>query len=67
MPIFDYECQKCGHAFEQVVYKVNDRIACPKCHSICIYKMISKTNFVLKGSGWAKDGYEKKTSDENND
>jgi len=67
MPIFDFECQECGMIFEHCTILKGWCRKCPKCDSYKIKKLISKANFVLKGSGWAKDGYEKKTSDKNND
>ena len=71
MPIYEYECQKCGHRFEKIV-KVDDPApACtfaletnhPNLLERCdgeTKKLISLNNFHLKGGGWYKDGYEKK-------
>tara|TARA_Y100001936_G_scaffold215549_1_gene226073 strand:- start:10 stop:237 length:228 start_codon:yes stop_codon:yes gene_type:complete len=71
MPLYEYECQKCGHKFEKLV-KLNS--ANPVC-TLAIStgqekilercdgdtkKLISKNNFHLKGEGWYKDGYTKK-------
>lgn len=30
---------------------------CPKCAARGAKRRISKTNFILRGPGWAKDGY----------
>ncbi|HPF98987.1 MAG TPA: zinc ribbon domain-containing protein [Kiritimatiellia bacterium] len=32
MPIYEYQCKKCGHAFEKLVLKASDGAKkCPKC------------------------------------
>lgn len=55
-PLYDYLCTK-GHEFEQQQsIKEKPLEKCPKCKSSC-KRLISNTNFVLKGSGWYKDGY----------
>jgi len=57
MPIYEYQCTKCGHEFE-VLQKFSDAplSTCPKCKGK-VKKVISNTSFVLKGSGWYADGY----------
>lgn len=52
MPIYEYECTKCGDRFE-AVQKITDEplITCNKC-SGNLRKILSPTGFVLKGSGW---------------
>ncbi len=51
MPIYEYECSKCG------VFEVTQRITekplgkCPTCRNK-VRKLISNTSFQLKGSGW---------------
>ena len=56
MPIYEYQCKK-GHEFvvEQSMKAAPVR-KCPECKSTC-KRLISATSFILKGSGWAKDGY----------
>lgn len=53
MPNYDFECQKCNEIFE-ISRKITDEtdVKCPKCGSPDSKKLISKTNFVLKGPGW---------------
>lgn len=42
MPIFEYECQKCGEVFEKVVFPSEKQpIACPKCKSKKVDQLIS--------------------------
>jgi len=58
MPIYEYQCQKCGHEFEREQRIVEDPIKrCPACKSNQAKRLISKTSFVLKGSGWYNDLY----------
>ena len=62
MPIYEYRCPSCDSEFE-LIQKFFDTIAiCPNCNSDNAKRMMSKNSFVLKGSGWARDGYSKKAS-----
>lgn len=56
MPTYEYQCGE-GHQFE-VVQKITDKPVktCPQCGA-CVQRLISNTSFVLKGGGWASDGY----------
>jgi len=57
MPIYEYRCKECSHRFEKLM-KYKDPIPkCPKCEASQPVKLISVGSFVLKGSGWYKDGY----------
>ncbi len=40
MPIFEYECRACGHAFETLV-RTGDVAACPSCSSQDLEKLLS--------------------------
>jgi putative FmdB family regulatory protein len=55
MPIYEYQCAKCGHQLE-VLQKVSDEplLRCDACGENALSKLISATNFQLKGSGWYK-------------
>jgi len=57
MPIYEYECISQGHRFE-VMQKMSDEPIqiCEKCGGK-VRKLISSAGFMLKGSGWYKDGY----------
>jgi putative FmdB family regulatory protein len=58
MPIYEYECDKCGHAFEREQRMSDPPVkTCPKCKGRKVTKLISQTSFVLKGGGWYADGY----------
>lgn len=62
MPMYDYKCPKCGIEFERVV-RHDERDTpqtCPDCGHEDVSRSMSKgTSFILKGGGWAKDGYGK--------
>lgn len=56
MPTYVYRCENCKKQVE-LVQKISEKKE-PTCE--CGYKMvtvIAPSTFVLKGSGWAKDGY----------
>ena len=53
MPIYEYECEHCGHKLE-AIQKFSDTplTRCPACHEHQLHKQISAAAFHLKGSGW---------------
>lgn len=53
MPIYEYSCQSCSHFFE-VIQKISDSplMDCPNCGKTSLEKVISSTQFQLKGTGW---------------
>lgn len=55
---YEYLCEKCKHTWEEE-QKITDKPTeiCPKCENKSAKRQISCTNFILKGSGWFKDGY----------
>jgi putative FmdB family regulatory protein len=57
MPIYEYACEKCGEHLE-VIQKVDDEPLkrCRKCRGK-LEKIISRTSFQLKGSGWYVSDY----------
>lgn len=58
MPIYEYQCGKCGHEFEREQRISDDPVkTCPACRSRQVKRLISQTSFVLKGSGWYSDLY----------
>lgn len=56
MPIYEYECPKCG-TFE-VMQKISEKPLkkCPDCSSR-VHKLVSQTSFQLKGTGWYVTDY----------
>jgi putative FmdB family regulatory protein len=61
MPIYEYQCRKCGQ-FE-LMQKITEPALtrCPTCQSK-VTKLISSTSFQLKGSGWYVTDYARKDS-----
>lgn len=58
MPIYEYRCKSCDHEFEQLVRAGQDEPdTCPECTEEAITRLISNTNFKLKGSGWYETDY----------
>jgi putative FmdB family regulatory protein len=57
MPIYEYRCLDCGHQFE-LMQKFSDPPAetCMSC-SGTVQKLISRSAFHLKGSGWYVTDY----------
>jgi putative FmdB family regulatory protein len=59
MPIYEYACKKCGE------FEVTQRITepalrkCPTCRGK-VERILSRSSFVLKGSGWYATDYARK-------
>jgi len=62
MPLYEYECKKCGHRFEKI-QKFSDKkvTKCPECGGQ-VEQMISAPAVQFKGSGWYVTDYAKKSS-----
>jgi putative FmdB family regulatory protein len=55
---YDYECTACQHQWEaEQSIKDEPLTRCPECEQETAKRLISSGNFILKGSGWYKDGY----------
>jgi putative FmdB family regulatory protein len=64
MPIYEYQCNKCKEVFE-IFHKIDEdcRVSCPKCLG-ATRRLISASNFVLKGSGFYVNDYPSKGREE---
>ena len=52
MPLYEYQCDPCGHRFEVIQKYSDDPIAvCPKCGGT-VQKLLSSPAIQFKGSGW---------------
>ncbi|HEY1464784.1 MAG TPA: zinc ribbon domain-containing protein [Terriglobales bacterium] len=62
MPLYEYQCKKCGHRFEKIL-KFSDKPVkkCPQCGGP-VEQMISAPAVQFKGSGWYVTDYAKKSS-----
>jgi putative FmdB family regulatory protein len=67
MPIYEYICEKCGSHIE-AIQKVSDAPLkrCQKCRGK-LEKIVSRTNFQLKGGGWYLSDYSRKSTPETKD
>ncbi len=61
MPIYEYECSKCGRV-DEVIQKFSDKplTKCKHC-SGKLHKLISHSSFHLKGTGWYVTDYPNKS------
>ena len=61
MPLYEYECTKCGHRFEKI-QKFSDKPVkkCPECGGR-VEQTISAPAVQFKGSGWYVTDYAKKS------
>ena len=62
MPLYEYQCKKCKHRFEQI-QKFSDKPVkkCPECGGP-VEKQISTSAVQFKGSGWYVSDYGRKGS-----
>ncbi len=52
MPIFEYQCQKCDHIFEKLVFSGDEEgVQCPQCQSKDVAKLMSACSFMGAGIG----------------
>ena len=61
MPIYEYECTKCGN-IEEALQKFSDKplTRCSNCNGK-LTKLVSQSSFHLKGSGWYVTDYANKS------
>jgi putative FmdB family regulatory protein len=61
MPLYEYQCKKCGHRFEKI-QKFSDKPIkkCPKCGG-AVEQTISAPAVQFKGSGWYVTDYARKS------
>jgi putative FmdB family regulatory protein len=61
MPLYEYQCEKCGHRFEKI-QKFSDKMMkkCPECGGK-VEQMISAPAVQFKGSGWYVTDYANKS------
>jgi predicted nucleic acid-binding Zn ribbon protein len=71
MPRYTYQCQECGCVMERehnIHIKLSHTI-CDKCNKwVWIKKLfVDPFSFILKGPGWAKDGYQGEKNAQSNE
>ena len=62
MPLYEYQCPACRREQELLLRIDHLTPCCPACHKK-MRRKISRTNFALRGGGWARDGYGAGTGD----
>ena len=65
MPIYEYQCSGCHHAFD-VIQKMSDEPIkiCPVCSKNTAVKLVSAAGFQLKGTGWYATDFKTKSPSE---
>ena len=63
MPLYEYECEECGHRFERI-RKFSDPplSTCPECAGP-VRKLLSAPAIQFKGTGWYVTDYARKSGD----
>jgi putative FmdB family regulatory protein len=58
MPLYEYQCDACGHRFE-IIQKFSDGPpdSCPKCGKGPLQRQQSSPAFQFKGTGWYVTDY----------
>ena len=63
MPIYEYECEKCNATFEAMQsvsakpLKTCNGLGCNDKDNGKVYRLVSASGFILKGSGWYTSDY----------
>jgi putative FmdB family regulatory protein len=53
VPIYEYQCDACGHRLEKIQKMADDPLTdCPACETASLKKLVSAAAFRLKGTGW---------------
>ncbi len=62
MPTYEYECEGCGHAFEEFQSMSAAALKnCPKCHEDKLQRLIGAgAGIIFKGSGFYETDYKRK-------
>lgn len=62
MPIYEYQCSACHHAFDALQKMSDDAIkTCPECHQDTAVRLVSAAGFQLKGTGWYETDFKSKS------
>ncbi|MFA5983441.1 MAG: zinc ribbon domain-containing protein [Methylococcaceae bacterium] len=62
MPIYEYQCQSCGHEHEALQkLSAEPLVDCPACNKPELVKKISASGFRLKGGGWYETDFKSGT------
>ncbi len=62
MPLYEFQCLKCGTRFERIVKFSDPPVKkCPSCGARKVEKLVSSPAFQFKGTGWYVTDYARKT------
>ena len=50
MPLYEYECEKCDHQFEMLVF-TGDKVECPECTSPKVTQRLSGSSLPVSSCG----------------
>jgi putative FmdB family regulatory protein len=60
MPIYEYQCQSCGHELEKIQRMSDAHLTdCPDCGKPELQRKVSAAGFRLKGGGWYETDFKK--------
>lgn len=60
MPIYEYQCQSCGHDMEKLQRMSDEPLKdCPDCGKPELRRLVSAAGFRLKGAGWYETDFKK--------
>ena len=63
MPLYEYQCNSCGHRFEKIVKFSDDPLkVCPQCGKEEVEQLLSAPAAHFKGEGWYVTDYARKKS-----
>lgn len=62
MPLYEYQCQDCGHRFEVIQKFSDDPLEkCPKCGQ-AVERLVSSPAIQFKGTGWYVTDYARRNA-----
>lgn len=60
MPIYEYQCDSCGHELEKLQRMSENPLRdCPDCGEAELKRLVSAAGFRLKGAGWYETDFKK--------
>ena len=59
MPIYEFFCGECEKKTELLMGLREKTPACPHCQKDALKKLVSRSSFVLKGTGWYESDFKK--------
>ena len=67
MPIYEYRCSACGHHLEALQKMTDSPLRkCPECGKSQLKRLVSASQFRLKGSGWYETDFKNKSETKRN-